>query len=181
MYTHGYEPGWIGKPGLDEGGDVEDDAAAGDRVEDGAVVRDVTVGELEGGVGRQGGEVGGPADQCSDGVALVEEAGAEPASQETSGAGQQDLHPFSFSRERGLSSAAVCGAHCRFAPVNGRKVSYWVKRRIVPRLSACLIFFFFDKYTFNQTPDRILHVFDNLFASYMFSKMHNQFLHYVSL
>lgn len=71
---------------------MEDKVAPGDSGEDGSVVGDVAVGEIEGRVGRQGGEVRGPPDQHPDIVALVQQGGAEPSAQETGRAGHQDLH-----------------------------------------------------------------------------------------
>lgn len=71
---------------------MEDNVAPGDSSEDGAVVGDVTVGEVEGRVGRQGGEFGGPPDQHPDIVALVQKGGAELSAQKTCRAGHQGLH-----------------------------------------------------------------------------------------
>lgn len=65
---------------------MEDDAAAGAGGEEGLVVGDVAVSELEtAAVGRQreGGEVAGRPDKCSNGVAGFEEGVAEPPAQVT--------------------------------------------------------------------------------------------------
>lgn len=98
VQAHRDELGRIGKPGLDEGGGVEDGVAAGGGVEDGGVVGDVAVREVEGaavrGGGREGGEVAGGADEGADGVAVGQEGGAQPPAEETGRAGQQDLHPY---------------------------------------------------------------------------------------
>lgn len=60
---------------------MEDDVAAGEGGEEGPVVCDVAVSELEAAVGRrrEGGEVAGRPDECSYGVTGFEEGVAEPS------------------------------------------------------------------------------------------------------
>ena len=88
------EFGGIGKPGLDESGEVEDDGATGAGGEERGVVGDIAVDDFERcGVGRRGkgGEVAGGPDEDPDGVTLSEEGVTEPSAEVAGCAGHQYL------------------------------------------------------------------------------------------
>lgn len=81
--AYGEEFGRIGKPGLDEGGGMEDDLAAREDIQERVVVGNITVGELKGparGRGREARGVAGASDQSADKVALFQEGVAQSPS-----------------------------------------------------------------------------------------------------
>lgn len=77
--AHGEESRWVGEPGLDDGGGVKEDVAAGAGGEEGGEVGDIAVSELDG--GRQGAEIAAPPHEHPHGVAFRHQTATEPAAQ----------------------------------------------------------------------------------------------------
>lgn len=75
---------------------MEDDGAAGDGINDVAVIGDVAVHELDGSAAGEAGDITGAAYEGADGVAVSEKGGAEPSAEVAGCAGQKYLlHPSS--------------------------------------------------------------------------------------
>lgn len=88
--AYGEEFGGIGKPGFDEGSEVEDNGAGGASGEDRGVVGDVAVEDFD--MRRKRRDIAGGPNQNPHGVTLPEQRVAESATEETGCTGHQYLH-----------------------------------------------------------------------------------------
>jgi len=92
--TYVEEFGGIGKPGFDEGGEVEDDGAGGASGEERGVVGDVAMEDFN--IRRKRRDIASGPNKNPHGVTLPEQRVAESSPEETGCTGHQYLHCSGF-------------------------------------------------------------------------------------